>query len=44
MNKNIFKSIGVFIAGLVVIIVLSYGTDAVRAAGVITLIYHSERK
>ena len=29
MNKNIFKSIGAFIAGLVVIFVLSYGTDAV---------------
>ena len=35
MNRNIFKSIGAFIAGLVVIFVLSYGTDAVLSlAGV----------
>ena len=32
MNKNIFKSIGAFTAGLVVIFVLSYGTDAVLGA------------
>ena len=36
MNKNIFKSIGAFLAGLVVIFVLSYGTDAVLSlAGVL---------
>ena len=36
MNKNIFKSIGAFVAGLVVIIVLSYGTDAVlESAGLL---------
>ncbi len=32
MNKNIFKSVGAFVAGLVVIFVLSYGTDAVLEA------------
>ncbi|MBI5035521.1 MAG: hypothetical protein HZB51_33775 [Chloroflexi bacterium] len=32
MNKNLFKSIGAFIAGLVATFVLSYATDAVLEA------------